>query len=737
MAASVAATVTVVTSAIAKTNLRLKEMPMKYHIVCDKPSRLRVRFGKYIITKEQCYGLSELLLSLTGVTNVIANEINGSVLIEYDDFKSRDLVLNKLSSLILSDVKDGAPTEEQRAHILESNIKKKIVKYCVSYALRQVFMPTYINRVYTITRAIPYVVNGLKALARKKINVDVLDGTALSASLLSKNYKTASSTMFLLGLSDLLLEYSNLRAKNALAQSLTINATNVWLIKDGIEVSVHHSDIVVGDVIRIRKGSLIPVDGTVISGDALINESTMTGEPIPVHKTLDSTVFAGTVLEDGEIDVEVLSLHNESRIAKIINLIDTGEKEKALVQGRAERLADDIVPVSFGLFLATLLFTGNISRALSVLMVDFSCAIKLTTPITIISALKESVNHGVLVKGGKYLEILSKVDTVVFDKTGTLTNAVPKVSKIISVNDNYSEDEVLKIAACLEEHFPHSVAASIVSEAKNRGIHHPEEHGKVEYIVAHGIASMYNGKHSVIGSKHFVFEDEKVPFPTEKEQWIAEQIQYDSAVYLAVDNELIGIICVNDPPRLDAKLTIQTLKNEGISDIFMITGDSESNAKFTSELLGIDKYYASVLPDQKAAIIERLKSEGRTILMVGDGINDTPALSVSDVSLTLNGSSDIAREVADISVLSHELTKIVEIRRLAKKLMNKIYKQYSIIVSFNTALIVLGIVGTINAGTSAWLHNASTMALTLTSAKPMLNKYDVIKLSEVEEDETT
>ncbi len=710
---------------------------MKYHIICDKPNRLRVRFGKYILSKEQCYGLSELLLSLDGVNIAQANSVNGSVLIQYKNKKSRDLVLQKLSSLKIPDIYDGTPSEEERAEIIERDIKKKIIKHCVYYGMRQVFFTMTMNKAYTVYRSIPYIINGFKALAAKQLNVEVLDGTAIGASLLSLNYKAASSTMFLLGLSDLLLEYSNLRAKNALAQSLTIKVDKIWLVKDDLEIEVHQNDVQVGDIIRIRKGSLVPMDGTIVKGNALINESTMTGEPISVHKTTDGTVFAGTVLEDGEIDVQVLSLQSDSRIAKIINLIDTGEKEKALVQGRAERLADDIVPVSFGLFLLTLMVTGSITRALSVLMVDFSCAIKLTTPITIISALKESVNNSVLVKGGKYLEILSNVDTVVFDKTGTLTNAVPKVSKIISVHDDYSKEDVLKIAACLEEHFPHSVAASIVSEAKSQGIHHPEEHGKVEYIVAHGIASIFDGKHSVIGSSHFVFEDEKVPYPSEKSQWINEEIGTDSAVYLAVDNVLIGIICINDPPREDAKVTIKRLRKEGIKNIYMITGDSEGNAKYISDKLGIDKYYASVLPDGKADIIEKLKTEGKTILMVGDGINDTPALSVADVSFTLNGSSDIAREVADISVMSHELTKIVETRILAKKLMNKIYRQYGIILGFNSVLIILGIFGTITASTSAWLHNASTIGLTATSARPMMKKDDFIKLQEEYEDETT
>ncbi len=701
---------------------------MKYHIVCDKPSRLRVRFGKYILSKEQCYGLTELLLAFPTITAVTANEINGSVLITYSSKESKTDILNKLSSLTLSDIKDGTPSEEQRSQSLEKEIKKKILKHCVGHISRQLFVPFSVNRIYTLSRAIPYIYHGCLALSRKKINVEVLDGTAIGASLLSNNFTTASSTMFLLRLSDLLLEYSNLRAKHALAQSLVINVDKIWLIKDSEELEVHQDEVVTGDIIRLRKGSLIPMDGRIVSGEALINESTMTGEPLPVHKAKEGSVFAGTVIEDGEIDIEVLSLQSESRIAKILNLIDSGEKEKALVQGRAERLADDIVPVSFGLFFLTLALTGNIARALSVLMVDFSCAIKLTTPITIISALKESVNHDVLVKGGKYLEILSKVDTIVFDKTGTLTNAIPKVSKIIPIAESYSQEEILKIAACLEEHFPHSVAASIVREAKERGIHHPESHGKVEYIVAHGIASLYQNKHAVIGSRHFIFEDEKVPFPNNLGDWITEEIGTNSAVYLAIDNQLIGIICVNDPPRVDAKFTIEKLREEGIQDIYMITGDGENNAKHTCRLLGIDKYYASVLPDGKAALIEDLKKQGRTILMVGDGINDTPALSVADVSLTLNGSSDIAREIADISILSHELTKIVDIRRLSNKLMNKIHNQYGIIVGFNTTLIALGILGTIMAGTSAWLHNASTITLTLTATRPMMKKDDFLLL---------
>ncbi len=689
---------------------------MKYKIVCDNAGRLRIRFGKYILNREQCYGLTELLLSFHGVKNVEANENNGSVLVEYSDATIKEKLLNTFDDLSIKTIPQISPSEQQKAAILDKEFKHKMVWHITKHILRYLLMPTAIHRVYVIYRSIKFIRLGLYALLKKRLNVEVLDATAILISLCCGNFSTASTTMFLLNLSDILMNYSNARAKNALAQSLAINVDSVWLVRDGIEVSVKLNDIKVGDVLRVRKGSMIPVDGNIIAGDALINEATMTGEPIPVHKSVEATVFAGTVLEDGEIDVEVMSLKNDSRIAKIIGLIDNGEKEKANVQGRSERLADDIVPLSFGLFLATLILTRNISRALSVLMVDFSCAIKLTTPITIISALKEGVQQDLLIKGGKFLEKLSKVDTVVFDKTGTLTNAVPKVSKVISVNERYSNDIILRIAACLEEHFPHSVAAAIVAEAKQKGLHHPEDHGKVEYVVAHGLVSMYNGRKAVIGSKHFVFEDEKIVYPQIDEQ----EIGPDSAVYLAIDNELVGIICVNDPPREDAKRTIEMLRSEGIKEVIMITGDSEGSARYTSEALGLNGYYALVLPEGKAKIIEELKSSGKTVLMVGDGINDTPALSCADVALTLNGSSDIAREVADISIMSDELTKIIKARQLAVGMMEKIYRQYRFIVGFNAALIGLGIFGVITANNSAWLHNASTIALTGLSTRSIL-----------------
>ncbi len=695
---------------------------MQFQICCDRPSRLRLRFGKYLLTKEQCYGLSDLLLSLQGVTEVHANEANGSFLILYEQAEARDAILETIRLQKRVDIPEGTANDVQKQSEIESQFKNKLLCLCLKHTLRRLLLPAQIHGCITWIRALPFLRRGVRALFSGRMTVELLDATAIGTALCCGKRKTASSTMFLLKLSDLLLEYANARAKHALAQSLAIRIDQVWQVVDGVEVQVPMRQLHLGDVIRVRTGSMLPVDGTIVRGDALLNEATMTGEPLAVHKTTGGTVFAGTILEEGEVDIAVRALGGDSRIAKIIDMIDTGEEAKANIQGKAERLADGIVPVSFGLFAMTLLLTRSVSRAISVLMVDFSCAIKLTTPITIISALKEASQHNIVVKGGKYLELLDKVDTIVFDKTGTLTNAVPKVSRVLVLHPDYTEDKVLRIAACLEEHFPHSVAMAVVAEAAEKELLHPEDHETVEYIVAHGIASSYQGKRSIIGSYHFIFEDEGIPFPTEQSEQLQEAIGQDSAIYLAVDGALVGVICINDPPRAEAKDAIAGLRQAGIAEIMMITGDSEANAKYVSESLGLDRYFASVLPDGKAEHIRKLKAEGKTILMVGDGINDTPALSCADVSLTLHGSSDIAREVADISILSDNLCDIVTARRLASAMMAKISQHYRFIVGFNALLILAGIGGVLQASQSACLHNASTVTLAGISTRSILPK---------------
>lgn len=689
---------------------------MNFQIISNSSGRLRIRLGKYVFTKNQGYGIADLLLELDGVHSVYTNYKNGSILVLYNETEIGVVfLLNKLTKINLNEVEESIPTTEQSQHEFKNEFQDGILTLCAKHNFTKyvfpLIFPTYVGITYTCLKAVKYIKEGISSLFKSGLTVEVLDGTAIGMSLASANYSTASSIMFLLTLSDLLLEHSNKRAKNALAGSLSINVDTVWLVKGDEEISTPIADLRVDDVICVRTGSMICVDGEIVAGDASINEATMTGESLPVHKTVGSTVFAGTVIENGEIQIKVRQLENETRISKIISMINSEEENKASIQGKAERLADGIVPMSFGLFLGTWLFTGNLTRAMSVLMVDFSCAIKLTTPLVIITALQEGVKNNVLIKGGKYLEILDNVDTVVFDKTGTLTNAVPKVSKIIAISDEHTEDKILSVAACLEEHFPHSMAAAIVAEAVKRGLKHPEEHEKVEYIVAHGIASSYKGKRSIIGSAHFVFEDEKVAYPTEKDEFIKSEIGADSAIYLALDHKLIGIVCINDPPRDDAFETIENIRKEGISEVIMITGDGEATAKHISNQLGIDRYFASVLPDGKSAIIEQLKSEGRTVLMIGDGVNDTPALSSANVSMTLKSSSDIAREVSDISILSESLMDIVYTRQLATGLMNRVSSNYRFIVGFNSALIIGGIFGLVTINQAAWLHNMSTISL--------------------------
>lgn len=700
---------------------------MKFQIICNQQGRLRLRFGKYIFNQKQGYGLEAMLLSCKGVETVVANYQNGGLLITYhSDTVSADDIISVVETYRITELLELPPNEEQKKREMDAHFKKKFAKLvAMHFVIRpatSLLLPVTLRKVRVWCRASRFIHQGVSSLHRhRRLTVETLDATAITASLCCGNHKTSSSIMFMLNLSDLLMEYSNARAKSALAGSLAINISQVWLVKDEEEISIPMKELAVGDVIHVQLGSMIPVDGTIVKGDALINEATMTGEPLAVHKSAGNTVFAGTVIEEGDLYIEVRTLCSDSRIAKIIEMIDTEEELKASIQSNAERLADGIVPISFGAFFGTLLLTGNMARALSVLMVDFSCAIKLTTPLVILTALREAAQNQIVVKGGKYMEILSEVDTVVFDKTGTLTNAVPKVSKIISTHPEYNEDKILRIAACLEEHFPHSVAAAIVEEAAQKGLHHPETHEKVEYIVAHGIASSYKGKRSIIGSRHFVFEDENVPLPSIDMTELDAQINRDSAVYLAVENELVGVICVSDPPREDAATTIAALREEGIKELIMITGDNESTARYIAEEIGLDNYFAGILPDGKANLVQALKDDGKKILMVGDGINDAPALSCANVSMTLNGSSDIAREVSDIAIHSDSLEEIVHARKLATALMSRINNNYHFIVGFNTSLIGLGITGIITNNTAAWLHNASTFGLAALSTRPMIS----------------
>lgn len=530
--------------------------------------------------------------------------------------------------------------------------------------------------------------------------------------------------MFLLSISDLLEEYTVQKSKSTFKESLSLNIDTVWLVRDdGTEITYPLADIKKGDKVKIHMGDMIPVDGKIVDGEGMINESSMTGEPLAVHKDIGKTVNAGTVLEEGNIVIEVYSVDQDTRLNNIVELIENSENLKAETESKAVELANSLVPYSFVLTFLTYLFTRDTTKALSVLMVDFSCAIKLTTPLSIISAMREASDNRMMIKGGKFIEKFATADTIVFDKTGTLTHASPKVVDVIPTG-NYTRDEVLKMSACIEEHFAHSIAKAIVKQAEAEGLNHKEEHSEVEYIVAHGIATRYNDKRAVIGSKHFLFEDEKVEITEEQKKLIDEKVKENSVIYLAIDNKLEGLICINDPVRDEAKDVITRLKTMGIENIIMLTGDSESGARSIAESIGITNYKSQVLPEDKANIIEGLKEEGKTIIMVGDGINDSPALAAADVSVSMKNSSDIAREVADISLLSDNLYDLITLRILSRKMLDKINSNYHKIVGINGTLIALGILGIITPSTSSTIHNLSTMLLGIASTKSVLRDKD-------------
>lgn len=603
---------------------------------------------------------------------------------------------------------------------IDNKFKQDLMILTAKHFAFKMFLPSCFRVPITIFRSLKYIKKALKSLLDCKVNVDVLDGASITSCLLQRNFKTAGTVMFLLSVSGLLEDYTHARTKAVLTDSLAIKTDKVWLVtKDG-DVLIPIDDLSIGDNIRVQTGKVIPIDGTVVSGDANVNESSMTGEPLPAHKQEGNSVFAGTVVEEGSLVIKVRELASNTKISKIIDLINDSENLKAGVQSHAERLADRIVPFSFLGFFAVLSFTRNITKAVSLLMVDYSCAIKLSTPIAVISAIKEAADNKITIKGGKYLEAFANADTIVFDKTGTLTNAEPTLEKVISFSE-YSEDDILRIAECLEEHFPHSVANAVVIAAAQRGLSHIEEHTQVNYIVAHGISTTLHGKRAVIGSKHFVVEDENVEITQEQQEKINEKSSACSVLYLSVGGELIGVLCISDPPRKEAKKAIELLKSHGIKNVVMLTGDSFKAAKATAEMLGITEYKYQVLPEQKHGYVERLKSDGNKVIMVVDGINDTPALAAADVSVAMSDASDIARETADITITNSEITELVRIRILSELLMRRINKNYRFIIGFNSALMLSGLIGIITPSLLALLHNASTMLICAKSMSPLID----------------
>ena len=710
---------------------------MKYQVMYDNGTRLRVRSGQWAFTKEEGYGLASLLLNQSFIHEVYTSHRNGSITIYYDgDIENKQKIFDFLKSITIDDLFEAEATQIQVSKEITNDFYLKLSKMIFNRISYRLFLPMPIRNALTIYHAAKYIWYGLDSLTAFRCDVALLDGAAVAGALLHKQYKPASSMMFLLSISDALEDYTIQKAKSTLKDSLALNIDTVWVVgENGEEKQCPAVDINKGDKIKIHMGDVIPVDGKVIEGDGMVNEASMTGEPLAVHKKPGKTVHAGTVVEEGNIIVEVYSMNKETRLNKIIDLIENSEELKADTQSKAEKLADSIVPYSFLATALTYLITRNPTKALSVLMVDFSCAIKLTTPLSIISAMREASDNRMMVKGGKFLENYANADTIVFDKTGTLTNAAPKVVDVIPMSRRYKRDDILRMAACIEEHFAHSIATAIVKQAKEEGLKHEEDHSEVKYIVAHGIVTEYEGKRAVIGSKHFLFDDEKVKVTKTQEKKIEKNAKEHSVVYLAIDGKLEGIICIDDPVREEAKYVIEELKQLGIENVIMLTGDSESGAKAGAKALGITEYRSQVLPEDKSRIVEELQAEGKTVIMVGDGINDSPALAAADVSVSMKNSSDIAREVADISLLSDDLHDLVTLRKLSVGMLDKINSNYRNIVAVNGSLLVLGVLGVIPPSTSSMIHNFSTMLFGVMSTKSVLKDGEYNSTIEVEASE--
>ena len=568
--------------------------------------------------------------------------------------------------------------------------------------------------------SLKYIYKGVKTLLKGKIEVPVLDATAIGVSVIRNDIATADSIMFLLGIGELLEEWTHKKSVDDLARTMSLNTGSVWMLSDGKEVQVSSNDIKEGDCVVVHMGTIIPFDGEVYDGEAMVNQASITGESMPVRRVKDNYVYAGTVVEEGEITIKVKKVGGTSQYEKIVGMIEETEKLKSASESKASHIADKLVPYTLGGTALTYLLTRNVTKALSVLMVDFSCALKLAMPITVLSAIREASLHNVTVKGGKFLEAVSEADTIVFDKTGTLTKAKPTVVEVVSFCDE-TPDELLRIAACLEEHFPHSMAKAVVEAAKQKSLEHEEMHSKVDYVVAHGISSYIDNRKAVIGSYHFVFEDEKCIVPEDKKEQFENISDEYSRLYLAIQGELAAVILIEDPLRDEAEAVVNSLRKSGINKVVMMTGDSDRIAKNIAEKVGVDVYYSEVLPADKAAFVEKERSEGRKVIMIGDGINDSPALSAANVGIAISDGAEIAREIADITVGSDDLYQIVTVKMLSDALMKRIKKNYRTIVGFNSGLILCGVTGILAPTTSALLHNASTLAISLKSMQSFLD----------------
>ncbi len=690
---------------------------MKFIIKHDIKGRIRVQVMQKEMTCEQADTLQYYLTTQKLVTSAKVNTRTKSAVINY--LGSREEMLQILREFQYETTEVPEVFLQNSGRELNEKYKDQLVTAVLLRAGSQLFLPYPVRTAIAAVKSIKYIWAGIRTLAQRKIEVSVLDATAIGVSVFRGDMDTAGSIMFLLNIGEILEEWTHKKSVDDLARSMSLQVEKVWTLRGEQEILVNVTEIKEDDLVVVHMGNVIPFDGTVIDGEAMVNQASLTGESLPVQKGKDGYVYAGTVVEEGEITLKVKKAGGSSRFEKIVTMIEESEKLKSALEGKAEHLADKLVPYTLAGTGLVWLVTKNVTKALAVLMVDFSCALKLAMPIAVLSAIREASLYNVTVKGGKYLEAMAEAETIVFDKTGTLTKAQPTVVDVISFCDK-APDEMLRIAACLEEHFPHSMAKAVVDAAKIRNLEHEEMHSKVQYIVAHGISTRINHKKAVIGSYHFVFEDEQCKIPEGMEERFKEIPAQYSCLYLAIEGELAAVICIEDPLREEASAVINSLKRAGISKVVMMTGDSDRTARVIAKKVGVDEYYSEVLPEDKAKFVEKEKAKGRKVIMIGDGINDSPALSAADIGIAISDGAEIAREIADVTIGADNLYEIVTLKAISNGLMKRIHKNYRTIVIFNTGLIVLGVAGIIPPTTSALLHNTSTLVISLKSMQNLL-----------------
>lgn len=691
---------------------------MRFVIKHEIKGRIRIHLVQKRMTLQQADILQYYLEMQENVDSAKVQERTCDATICYHG--SREEVLQMVKNFTYERVDVPEDYLKNSGREMNREYKDKLVNQVVLHYGTKLLLPFSVREVIAAVKSVRYLWNGLCTLCKGKIEVPVLDATAIGVSMFRGDINTAGSVMFLLGIGEILEEWTHKKSVGDLARSMSLNINKVWLVRDGQEIQVSAKTIQPKDLVRIHMGNVIPFDGTVMAGEAMVNQASLTGESVPVRKKEGSSVYAGTVVEEGEITVCVKQANGSSKYEKIMAMIEESEKLKSSLESKAEHLADQLVPYTFLGTGLVWLFTRNVTKAISVLMVDYSCALKLAMPLTVLSTIREASSHDITVKGGKYIEAMAEAKTIVFDKTGTLTKAQPTVVDIVPFSDQ-SRDELLKIAACLEEHFPHSMAKAVVREAARRNLVHEEMHTKVEYLVAHGISSTIAGKKVVIGSYHFIFEDEKAEIPEGKQELFDHLPEEYSHLYMAIDGKLSAVITIEDPLRQEAAMVIQALRELGLEKLVMMTGDSDRIASNIAGKVGVDEYYSEVLPEDKAGFVEKEKADGRKVIMIGDGINDSPALSQADVGIAISDGAEIAREIADVTIAADDLREIITLRRLSEAMMKRIHKNYRRIIGINSTLIVLGVMGLIPPTMSALFHNTSTLLISLESMKNLLD----------------